>query len=134
LYVKTKNFHWHLSGRHFRDYHILFDEQAAQILAMIDVLAERLRKLGQSTIRSIGQIGSLQNVRDNNSEFVQPQDMVIELMNDNRELVGRMRAAHEVCSEEDDVGTTSNLEIFIDETERRTWFLFEISADVRDSR
>jgi starvation-inducible DNA-binding protein len=126
LYVKTKNFHWHLSGPHFRDYHLLFDEQADQIFAMIDVLAERLRKLGQNTIHSIGQISRLQNVKDNDEAFVEPERMVEELMKENRDLTKRMREAHEVCDKNKDCATTSILEIFIDETERRTWFLFEI--------
>lgn len=128
LYVKTKNFHWHLSGSHFRDYHLMFDEQADQIFAMIDILAERLRKLGETTIRSIGQISRLQNVKDDDEEFLEAREMVEHLMKDNKELAARMRAAHEVCSDQNDVSTTSILEIFIDETERRTWFLFETLA------
>ncbi len=125
LYVKTKNFHWHLSGRHFRDYHLLFDEQADQIFAMIDVLAERIRKLGKTTIRSIGHIGSLQNIQDDDGAFVEPEKMLQILMKDNQEFAARMRAAHKVCEEYNDIATASILEVFIDETERRTWFLFE---------
>lgn len=128
LYVKTKNFHWHLSGSHFRDYHLLFDEQADQIFAMIDVLAERLRKLGQTTIRSIGQIASLQNVKDDDEPFLDPITMVKHLLKDNEDMVKRMRKAHDVCDKNEDSATTSVLEIFIDETERRVWFLFEIQA------
>ena len=125
LYVKTKNFHWHLSGSHFRDYHLLFDEQAEQIFKMIDILAERVRKIGFGTILSIGHIARLQNVKDNDETFVEPEHMLKELMNDNKDYTKRMRAAHEVCEKGNDVATTSLLEIFIDETERRTWFLFE---------
>ena len=125
LYVKTKNFHWHMSGRHYRDYHLLFDEQADQIFAMIDVLAERVRKLGKTTIRSIGHIGRLQNVKDDDQAFVEPAKMLQELMNENKDYVVRIRAAHKVCEDNNDVATSSILEVFIDETERRTWFLFE---------
>lgn len=125
LYVKTKNFHWHLSGSHFRDYHLLFDEQADQIFAMIDVLAERVRKLGAATIRSIGHIGRLQNVKDADEPFLEPEEMLQQLLKDNQDFVKRMRKAHLVCEKGNDVATTSILEIFIDETERRTWFLFE---------
>lgn len=125
LFVKTKNFHWHMSGSHFRDYHLLLDEQADQILAMVDVLAERIRKLGKNTIHSIGEIAKLQKIQDNDESFVSAKAMLEELMNDNKELVQRMRDAHEICSTNDDVATTSLLENFIDETERRTWFLFE---------
>ena len=125
LYVKTKNFHWHLSGSHFRDYHLLFDEQADQIFAMIDILAERVRKLGGTTIRSIGHIARLQKVQDNDENFLEPEKMLQFLMKDNQEYTARMRAAHKVCEEHEDIATTSILEIFIDETERRTWFLFE---------
>jgi len=129
LFVKTKNFHWHMSGSHYRDYHLLLDEQADQIFAMIDILAERVRKLGKNTIRSIGEISRLQNVKDNDKDFVKPQDMIKELMTENKNLTARMRAAHEICSGSCDVATTSLLENFIDETERRTWFLFETQAD-----
>jgi starvation-inducible DNA-binding protein len=125
LYVKTKNFHWHLSGSHFRDYHLLFDEQADQIFAMIDILAERVRKLGKTTIRSIGHISNLQNVKDDDEEFLEPEVMLQHLLKDNKDFATRMRAAHKVCDEHNDIGTTSVLEVFIDETERRTWFLFE---------
>lgn len=128
LYVKTKNFHWHLSGSHFRDYHLLFDEQAEQIFAMIDVLAERVRKLGGTTIRSIGHISRLQNVKDSDEVFMEPEKMLQTLLKDNQEFTARMRAAHKVCEDNNDVATTSILEIFIDETERRTWFLFETLA------
>lgn len=125
LYVKTKNFHWHLSGPHFRDYHLLFDEQAEQIFAMIDVLAERVRKLGGITIHSIGHISQLQNIEDDNDAYVEPREMVTRLLKDNKTLAARMLAAHKVCGEHLDVATTSILEVFIDETERRAWFLFE---------
>lgn len=125
LYVKTKNFHWHLSGPHFRDYHVLFDEQADQIFAMVDVLAERVRKLGGLTIHSIGQIAQLQTIEDDNREYVNAHEMVQVLFEDNKELAQRMREAHKVCQEHEDVATTSILEVFIDETERRAWFLFE---------
>ena len=125
LYVKTKNFHWHVSGSHFRDYHLLFDEQAAQVFAMVDVLAERVRKLGKPTILSIGHIKRLQTVKDNDDDFVEPEEMLKELMKDNLDFVKRLQAAHEICEKGNDVATTSILEIFIDETERRAWFLFE---------
>lgn len=129
LYVKTKNFHWHMSGPHFRDYHLLFDEQADQIFAMIDVLAERVRKLGGLTIHSIGQIGKLQNIEDDNDLFVEPSTMMKRLYEDNKNMTDTMRAAHKVCEEHEDIATTSILEIFIDETERRAWFLFENFED-----
>lgn len=125
LFVKTKNFHWHASGPHYRDYHLLLDEQADQIFAMIDVLAERVRKLGGTTIRSISQIASLQKVRDDNEIFVDPKEMIRRLMSDNKEYAVRMRAAHKVCDDYNDVATASILEVYIDETERRVWFLFE---------
>lgn len=128
LYVKTKNYHWHMSGPHYRDYHLLLDEQSEQILAMIDVLAERIRKLGGTTIRSIGHISKLQRIKDDNEAFVEPRDMIRHLMGDNKELATRMRAAHEICGEHHDIATTSLLENFIDETEKRTWFLFETQA------
>ena len=124
LYVKTKNYHWHLSGAHFRDYHLLFDEQAASKL-QIDVLAERVRKLGGGTIRSINHISRLQNVQDDDEAFVEPQEMIRRLMNDNKEFTARIRAAHKICDDNEDVATASLLEVFIDETERRTWFLYE---------
>lgn len=125
LYIKTKNFHWHVSGNHYRDYHLLFDEQAAQILAMTDVLAERLRKLGATTIRSIEQISRLQRIHDDNDTFVEPKEMMLRLMNDNKEFASHMRTAHEICDKYNDVATASFLEVFIDETERRVWFLYE---------
>ncbi len=129
LYVKTKNYHWHVSGSHYRDYHLLLDEQAAQIFAMIDILAERVRKLGGTTIRSIEQIGQLQNVHDDNELYVAPQEMVRRLMNDNKSFAGRLREAHKVCDDSNDVATASVLEVFIDETERRTWFLYEVHTE-----
>lgn len=129
LYVKTKNFHWHMSGPHYRDYHLLFDEQADQIFAMIDVLAERVRKLGGLTIHSIGQISQLQVIKDDNDDYVSPRDMVRRLMEDNKGYSARMLAAHKVCEEHKDFASTSILEIFIDETERRTWFLFETQVE-----
>jgi|ERR1700733_10314641 len=128
LYIKSKNFHWHLSGTHFRDYHLLFDEQADQIFAMIDPLAERIRKLGGTTLRSIGHISRLQNIKDDDQAFLEPEEMLQQLMHDNKEYAARMRAAHQVCEEGNDVATCSILEIYIDETERRTWFLFETLA------
>ncbi len=125
LYLKTKNFHWHVSGPHFRDYHLLLDEQATQIDAMADPIAERVRKLGGNTIRSIGHIKKLQRVLDNDADFVTAQDMLAELREDNKQLVKNMRILHEVCDEHNDVATASLLENWIDETEQRTWFLFE---------
>ena len=129
LYLKTKNFHWHMSGRHFRDYHLLLDEQGNQIFAMTDAIAERARKIGGTTIRSIGHISRLQRLLDNDAEFVTPRDMLAELKDDNRQLIGFLRQAHEVCEEHNDVATTSLIEVWIDETERRTWFLFETLRD-----
>jgi starvation-inducible DNA-binding protein len=125
LYLKTKNFHWHLSGPHFRDYHLLFDEQADQIFAMTDAIAERVRKVGGSTLRSIGQISRMQRVSDNDAEYVEPSDMLAELREDNKALAARLREAHDVCDEHRDIATASLIEVWIDETERRTWFLFE---------
>ena len=125
LYVKTKNFHWHMSGPHFRDYHLLLDEQADQVFAMTDPIAERVRKLGGITLRSIGQISRTQRVLDNDAEYVEPLDMLAELAEDNRTMAARLREAHNVCEEHRDVATTSLIEIWIDETERRAWFLFE---------
>src|SRR6185437_12568498 len=125
LYLKTKNFHWHMSGPHFRDHHLLLDEQSDQIFAMTDDLAERVRKIGGATLRSIGHIARLQRVLDNDADYVTPLDMLAELRDDNKELVSRMRQAHGVCEEHGDVATTSLLEVWIDETERRHWFLFE---------
>src|SRR5216117_3201270 len=126
LYIKTKNFHWHMSGPHFRDYHLLLDEQADQIFAMTDPIAERVRKLGGLTIRSIGHIARTQRVLDNDAEYVEPLDMLAELAEDNKELAARLREAHNVCDEHRDVATASLIEVWIDETERRTWFLSEI--------
>jgi starvation-inducible DNA-binding protein len=125
LYLKTKNFHWHLSGPHFRDYHLLLDEQADQLFAMTDPIAERIRKVGGPTLKSIGQITRLQRVADNEAEYVEPLDMLAELAEDNRTLAARLREAHNVCDEHRDVATASLIEVWIDETERRTWFLFE---------
>jgi starvation-inducible DNA-binding protein len=127
LYVKTKNFHWHLSGSHFRDYHLLFDEHADAIFGAIDILAERVRRVGGTTIRSISHISQLQTINDDNDEFVAPGDMVRRLMDDNAHLAKAQRAAHEVCEKNRDVATASELEIIIDQTERRTWFLFEVA-------
>ena len=129
LFVKTKNFHWHMSGSHFRDYHLLLDEQSDQIFAMIDILAERVRKLGKNTIHSIGEISQLQKIHDNDKDFVEPRSMIRELMNDNKTLTQHMRSAHEICDSCRDVATASLLENFIDETERRTWFLLETQTD-----
>jgi starvation-inducible DNA-binding protein len=127
LYLKTKNFHWHVSGPHFRDYHLLLDEQAEQIFAMSDPIAERARKIGGTTLRSIGHIARLQRVKDNDAEYVDALDMLAELRDDNKDLVARMRAVHDLCDETKDVATASLLEVWIDETERRLWFLFEAS-------
>jgi starvation-inducible DNA-binding protein len=129
LYVKTKNFHWHMSGRHFRDYHLLLDEQATQIFAMTDEIAERARKLGGTTIRSISDISRHQRLTDNNAGFVAPNDMLVELRDDNRELARSLRATHEMCERHNDVATASLIENWIDETERRSWFLSEIVVD-----
>src|SRR5262252_7035399 len=125
LYLKTKNFHWHMSGPHFRDYHLLLDEQAEQLFAMTDPIAERVRKLGGITLRSIGQILRTQRVLDNDAEYVEPLDMLAELAEDNKALTARFRQAHNVCDKHRDVATASLIEVWIDETERRTWFLFE---------
>ena len=127
LYLKTKNFHWHLSGPHFRDYHLLFDEQADQLFAMTDPIAERVRKIGGLTIKSVGQISRLQRVLDNDADYVDPEDMLAELCEDNKTLAARLRETHNVCDEFRDVATASLIEVWIDETERRTWFLFETS-------
>jgi len=127
LYMKTKNFHWHLSGPHFRDYHLLFDEQAEQIFAMTDPIAERIRKVGGSTLRSIGHIARTQRLSDNDADYVEPSDMLAELREDNKALAARLREAHNVCDERRDIATASLIEVWIDETERRTWFLFEAS-------
>jgi starvation-inducible DNA-binding protein len=125
LYLKTKNFHWHMSGPHFRDYHLLLDEQADQLFAMTDPIAERVRKIGGLTLRSIGHISRTQRVLDNDAEYVEPLDMLAELADDNKTLTARLREAHDVCDEHHDVATASLIEVWIDETERRTWFLFE---------
>ena len=125
LYLKTKNFHWHMSGPHFRDYHLLLDEHADQLFAMTDPVAERVRKLGGLTLRSIGQISRTQRVLDNDAEYVEPLDMLAELAEDNKTLAARLREAHNVCDKHRDVATASLIEVWIDETERRTWFLFE---------
>jgi starvation-inducible DNA-binding protein len=127
LYLKTKNFHWHMSGPHFRDYHLLLDEQADQIYAMSDPIAERIRKVGGTTLRSIGHISRTQRILDNDAEFVQPLDMLAELREDNKVLATSLREAHNVCEEHRDIATASLIEVWIDETERRTWFLFEAS-------
>ncbi|UXN58487.1 Dps family protein [Phyllobacterium zundukense] len=125
LYIKTKNFHWHMSGPHFRDYHVLLDEQGDQIFAMTDAIAERARKVGGATIRSIGHIARLQRILDNDADFVTPEDMVAELGDDNRQLARSLRATHATAEEYNDVATTSLIENWIDATERRAWFLFE---------
>jgi starvation-inducible DNA-binding protein len=125
LYVKTKNFHWHMSGPHFRDYHLLLDEHGDQLFAMTDPVAERVRKIGGITLHSIGEIARNQRVLDNDAEYVEPLDMLAELADDNKTLAARLREAHNVCDEHRDVATTSLIEVWIDETERRTWFLFE---------
>ena len=126
LYVKTKNFHWHLSGSHFRDYHLLFDEHAEQLFAAIDTLAERVRRVGGATIRSISHISQLQTIQDDNDEFVPAGEMVRRLMEDNAHLAQVQRAAHEICEQNRDVASASELEVILDETERRKWFLFEV--------
>lgn len=127
LYLKTKNFHWHMTGPHFRDYHLMLDEQATEIFAMSDPMAERVRKLGGKTLRSIGQIKQLAQLDDNDEDFVSPADMLRELIDDNKAMAASMREAHEVCDEHKDVATASLLENWIDETEERVWFLFEAS-------
>src|SRR6266516_6690624 len=129
LYVKTKNFHWHMSGRHFRDYHLLLDEQATQIFAITDDIAERARKIGGTTIRSISDIARNQRLKDNNKEGVSPQEMIGELCEDNQQLTRSLRATHEICDRHNDVATASLIEVWIDESERRTWFLAEITQD-----
>jgi starvation-inducible DNA-binding protein len=125
LYVKTKNFHWHVSGPHFREYHLLLDDQGEQIFATTDAIAERVRKFGGTTLRSIGHISRLQRIQDNDADFVTPKDMLAELRDDNKQLVAHMRETHDLCDEHGDVATASLLEVWIDEAERRTWFLFE---------
>src|SRR5258708_5913336 len=130
LYVKTKNFHWHMSGAHFRDYHLLLDEHADQIFALTDDIAERARKIGGTTLHSISDISRHQRLKDNNEEYVTPKDMLTELSADNQHLTRFLRSAHEVCEKYDDVATTSMIEVWIDQTERRTWFLSEIVRDL----
>jgi starvation-inducible DNA-binding protein len=127
IYLKTKNFHWHMSGPRFRDLHLLLDEQGDQIFAITDAVAERVRKIGGTTIRSIGHIAKLQHVLDNDAPYVTPEDMIAELRDDTKAFVARLRAAHSICDEHEDVGSASLLETYIDEAERRHWFLFEIS-------
>ena len=127
LYFKTKNFHWHMSGPHFRDYHLMLDEQATELYAMTDPVAERIRKIGGNTLRSVGHISKLQTIKDNDSEFVAPSDMLNELCNDSKAMVTSLREAHSVCEKHDDIATTSLIENYIDQTEERTWFLFEAS-------
>lgn len=134
LYLKTKNFHWHVSGPHFRDYHLLLDEQGDQIFAMTDDIAERVRKLGETTVRSIGHIARLKKVADNDADFVEPLDMLGELREDNQSLITRMTEIHDLCDQANDVATASLLETWIDETQRRVWFLFEASRTGSASR
>src|SRR5712675_2861388 len=129
LYVKTKNFHWHMSGPHFRDYHLLLDEQSDQLFAMTDPIAERIRKVGGSTLKSIGHIARLQRMSDNDADYVEPRDMLAELGGDNQALAARFREAHNVCDEHRDLATASLIEVWIDETERRAWFLFESTRE-----
>jgi starvation-inducible DNA-binding protein len=131
LYLKTKNFHWHMSGPHFRDYHLMLDEQGDQIFATTDALAERVRKVGGTTLRSIGHIGRMQRLLDNDADYVTPQDMLAELADDNRSLTGFLRAAHAVCEDHNDVASTSLIEVWIDEAERRSWFLYETTRAAR---
>jgi starvation-inducible DNA-binding protein len=130
LYLKTKNFHWHVSGPHFRDYHLMLDEQSEQIFGATDAIAERVRKLGGTTLRSIGQISRQQRILDNDADYVTPLDMLAELRQDNLQLTASMRETHGLCDEHGDVATASLLEVWIDEAERRTWFLFEASRGV----
>jgi starvation-inducible DNA-binding protein len=133
LYLKTKNFHWHMSGPHFRDYHLMLDEQSDQIFATTDVIAERVRKIGGTTLRSIGHIARLQRVSDNDADYVTPLDMLAELREDNRQLVVRLRQAHELCDEHGDVASASLLENWIDEAEHRAWYLFEAGRTSREA-
>ncbi len=133
LYFKTKNFHWHVSGPHFRSYHLLFDEQAGQIYDTTDELAERVRKLGGSTLRSIGHVGRLSRVKDNDQEFVTPLAMLRELMEDNKAMMGNLREAHKIADDNDDIGTAAMLETFLDGAEKRNWFLFEASRGADDT-
>ena len=130
LYIKTKNYHWHMSGRHFRDYHLLLDEQADQIFVTIDPLAERVRKIGGNTIRSVAHIAQLQRVKDNDEDFVAPKDMLLDLEAENKKMAKNMRDAHQIADDAEDVATASLLETYIDESERRTWFLFETTRDL----
>ncbi|MEO8525914.1 MAG: DNA starvation/stationary phase protection protein [Caldimonas sp.] len=132
LYLKTKNFHWHMSGPHFRDYHLLLDEQAEQLFAMTDPIAERVRKVGGQTLRSIGHIARTQRLLDNDADYVEPSDMLAELRDDSKALAASLREVHDLCSEHRDIASASLIEVWIDETERRTWFLFE--ATRRDER
>jgi starvation-inducible DNA-binding protein len=125
LYLKTKNFHWHMSGPHFRDYHLLLDEQSDQIFATTDAIAERVRKIGGKTLHSIGEIGRLQRILDNDADYVTPSDMLAELREDNKQLTASLRETHALCDEHGDVASASLIEVWIDEAERRTWFLFE---------
>lgn len=125
LYIKTKNFHWHVSGPHFRDYHLMLDEQSAEILAMTDPMAERARKIGGTTLRSIGQIAKESRIADNDADFVDALDMLAELRDDNHDLINRMREVHDLCDEHNDIATASLIENWVDETEKRVWFLFE---------
>jgi starvation-inducible DNA-binding protein len=134
LYLKTKNFHWHVSGPHFHDYHLMMDDQSDQLFAMTDPIAERIRKVGAMTLRSIGHIARIQRIQDNDADYVEPTDMLAELCEDNQALAARFREAHEVCNEHRDIATASLIETWIDETERRTWFLFETSRAQRSSR
>ncbi len=131
LYLKTKNFHWHLSGPHFRDYHLMLDEQGDQIFAATDAIAERARKVGGTTLRSVGHIHRLQRLSDNDADYVDPEDMLAELAEDNRRLTAFLRSAHAVCEEYGDVATTSLIEVWIDEAERRAWFLYEATRGPR---
>jgi starvation-inducible DNA-binding protein len=133
LYLKTKNFHWHVSGRHFRDYHLMLDEHSDAIFATTDEIAERVRKIGGITLRSIGQVAKLQTIEDNNEDYVPPRQMLRELMEDNKKMAAAMRKARKLADDYEDVGTTSLLETFIDQTERRTWFLFEASRQEGDN-
>lgn len=130
LYIKTKNYHWHMSGRHFRDYHLLLDEQGDQIFATIDPLAERVRKIGGNTIRSVAHIAQLQRVKDNDEDFVAPKDMLLDLLSENTKMAKNMRDTHQIADDAEDVATASLLETYIDETERRSWFLFETTREI----
>ena len=132
LFMKTKNFHWHVSGPHFRDYHLMLDEQSEEILKSTDDMAERVRKIGGTTLRSIGHISRLQNIEDNDKDFVPPAEMLRELMNDNKRVAEDLRAAHEICDDHDDPATASLIENWLDQTEKRTWFLFEASRAASD--